>query len=73
LFLILPTIDKSFKKLFTIFFLLAPYILAAYVLIVFLSVDGCPGEEGMKLFLAAALIIFIIYPFEYVIDTKIVG
>jgi hypothetical protein len=47
--------------------------LAAYVLLVYLSVDGCPGEEGMKLFLAAALIIFIIYPVEFVIDTKIVS
>jgi hypothetical protein len=34
-------------------------------------VDGCPGEDGMKLLLRAAIIIITVLPIEYLIDLQL--
>jgi hypothetical protein len=69
LFIILPDV-KKFNKIFSILFFLAPPILAIYILIHYAVVDGCKGEEGMKLLLRASIIIITALPIEYVIDIK---
>jgi hypothetical protein len=71
MYLILPKRHENFYKLFNIYFLFAPFSLGLYILIHYLLVDGCPGEYGMKLFLRAAPIIFIIFPAEFMIDLTV--
>jgi hypothetical protein len=45
---------------------------ASYILLHYLIVDGCPGEDGMKSYLRAAIIIFTICPAEYAINTTVI-
>jgi hypothetical protein len=72
LFLTFQKNHKKFNKFFAYNFYIAPFSFAIYIFIHYLIVDGCVGEDGMKLFLRAALIIFIVYPFEYVIDMMMI-